>query len=52
MCHPASTTHHSVGPEVREAMGVTEGMLRISVGLEHVDDLIADMDQALKSVGL
>jgi O-succinylhomoserine sulfhydrylase len=52
MCHPASTTHHSVGPEVREAMGVTEGMLRISVGLEHVDDLITDVDQALKSVGL
>ncbi len=52
MCHPASTTHHSVGAEVREAMGVTEGMLRISVGLEHVDDLIADIDQALKAVGL
>ncbi len=52
MCHPASTTHHNMGPEGREAMGVSEGMLRINVGLEDIDDLIADMDQALRSVGL
>lgn len=52
MCHPASTTHHNMGPEGREAMGVREGMLRINVGLEDIDDLIADMDQALRSVGL
>jgi O-succinylhomoserine sulfhydrylase len=52
MCHPASTTHHSVGPEAREDMGVVEGMLRLNVGLEDPQDLIADMDQALKAVGL
>jgi O-succinylhomoserine sulfhydrylase len=52
MCHPASTTHHSVGPEAREDMGVVEGMLRLNVGLEDPQELIADMDQALKAVGL
>ena len=52
LCHPASTTHHGVGPEVRADMGVEEGMLRINVGLEDVDDIIADIDQALGAVGL
>ena len=52
MCHPASSTHHGMGPEGREAMGVTEGMIRINVGLEDPADLIDDLDQALKVVGL
>lgn len=52
MTHPASTTHHGVGPEVREDMGVGEGMLRINVGLEDPDDLIEDLDRALTAVGL
>ncbi len=52
MTHPASTTHHGVGAEMREQMGVVEGMLRLNVGLEDVDDLIADLDQALTSIGL
>jgi O-succinylhomoserine sulfhydrylase len=52
MCHPASTTHHSVGPEARAAMGVEEGMLRINIGLEDPVDLIADIDQALTRAGL
>lgn len=52
MCHPASSTHHSVGAEAREAMGVTEGMIRMNVGLEDPDDLIEDLDQALAKVGL
>ena len=52
MTHPASTTHHSVGPEARAAMGVGEGMLRVNIGLEDPADLIADIDQALKAVGL
>lgn len=52
MTHPASTTHHSVGPDVRAEMGVTEGMLRINVGLEDPDDLIEDLDQALTVAGL
>ena len=52
MCHPASTTHHSVGTEAREAMGIVEGMIRINVGLEDPIDLVADLDRALKGAGL
>ena len=52
MCHNASTTHSSLTPAVRENMGVSEGMLRISVGLEDPQDLIEDLDQALGKAGL
>jgi O-succinylhomoserine sulfhydrylase len=52
MCHPASSTHHGVGAEGREAMGVVEGMLRLNVGLEDPQDLIEDLDQALSKAGL
>ncbi|MEY4056299.1 MAG: hypothetical protein RL519_1634, partial [Pseudomonadota bacterium] len=52
MTHPASTTHYSVSAEARAEMGVTEGMLRINVGLEDPQDLIEDLDQALKAAGL
>lgn len=52
MTHPASTTHAGLSEQVREEMGVTEGMLRLSVGLEDPEDVIADFDQALKAVGL
>lgn len=49
-CHPASTTHSSVSPEVRALNGVSEGLIRLSVGIEHPDDLIADLAQALEGV--
>lgn len=52
MTHPASTTHSSLTPEVRAEMGVTENMLRISVGLEDVADVIEDMDRGLSAAGL
>ncbi|WP_109808542.1 trans-sulfuration enzyme family protein [Sphingosinithalassobacter portus] len=52
MTHPASTTHSGVAEEKRLEMGVTEGMLRLNVGLEDPDDLIADLDQALRTAGL
>jgi O-succinylhomoserine sulfhydrylase len=52
MTHPASTTHSSVAPDKREEMGVTEGMLRLNVGLEDPADLIDDLDRALGKVGL
>jgi O-succinylhomoserine sulfhydrylase len=45
--HPATTTHHRIGPEVRAQMGVTDGVIRISVGLEDLADLQHDLDQAL-----
>ncbi len=47
MTHPASTTHRNIGPEARAMMGITDGMLRLSVGLEDTDDLIGDLKQAL-----
>ncbi len=47
--HPASTTHRRLSPEVQREMGITPSVLRLSVGLEHVDDLLKDIDQALKS---
>ena len=47
--HPSSTTHRRLSPEVQAEMGITPSVLRLSVGLEHIDDLIKDLDQALKS---
>jgi methionine-gamma-lyase len=48
--HPASMTHFSMGKEAREAAGITDGLVRLSVGIENADDLIADLDQALEKV--
>ena len=48
--HPASTTHRQLSPEELEKAGVSEDAVRLSVGIEHVDDLIADLDQALAAV--
>lgn len=45
--HPASTTHSKLTTEEREAVGISDGMVRVSVGLEHIDDIIADIEQAL-----
>ena len=45
--HPASTTHSKLSVEERAAVGISDGMVRISVGLEHIDDIIADIEQAL-----
>jgi len=48
--HPASTTHYSVDRAAREAAGVTDSTIRLSVGIEHIDDLIADFTQALETI--
>ena len=45
--HPASMTHAAVPKELREDMGLTDSLVRLSVGIEDVEDLIADLDQAL-----
>jgi methionine-gamma-lyase len=47
ICHSASTTHLHVSPEARRRAGITDGLVRVSVGLEEVEDIIADLDQAL-----
>ncbi len=49
-CHPASTTHRQLNPAELAKAGVSEGMVRLSVGIEHIDDLIADLEQALAAV--
>jgi cystathionine beta-lyase/cystathionine gamma-synthase len=46
--HPASMTHADVPADQRKSAGITDGLVRLSVGLENADDLIADLDQALK----
>jgi O-acetylhomoserine (thiol)-lyase len=46
-CHPASTTHRQMSVEQQRAAGVTPEMIRLSIGIEHVDDIVADLDQAL-----
>jgi O-acetylhomoserine (thiol)-lyase len=50
--HPASTTHSQLSPADQLASGVTPGYVRLSVGLEHIDDIIADLDQALSAAAL
>ncbi len=50
-CHPASTTHSFVSAEVRAQNGVTEGLIRLSVGIEHPADLIVDLENALRHAG-
>ena len=46
--HPSSTTHSKLTEEERQAVGISPGMVRISVGLEHVDDIIEDISQAVE----
>jgi O-succinylhomoserine sulfhydrylase len=48
--HPATTTHQRLTPEARAELGITDAMLRLSVGLEDADDLIEDLDLALKKI--
>jgi len=47
-CHPASMTHASIPKEIREQVGITDGLIRLSVGLEHIEDLISDLIRAIE----
>lgn len=49
-CHPASTTHRQLGPDELKRAGVSEDMVRLSIGIEHIDDIRADLEQALAAV--
>jgi cystathionine beta-lyase/cystathionine gamma-synthase len=51
VCHPASMTHAAVGAEGRARLGITDGLMRISVGIEDVEDIVADLGQALDAIG-
>lgn len=48
--HPASMTHHSISPEERITMGIRDGLVRFSVGIENIEDILADLDQGLRRV--
>ena len=50
-CHPASTTHRQMSPEEQRRAGVMPEMIRLSIGIEHIDDILADLDQALAATG-
>jgi cystathionine beta-lyase/cystathionine gamma-synthase len=50
--HPASMTHASIPRPEREKVGILDGLVRLSIGIEHVDDLVADLDQGLRRAGL
>ena len=49
---PAAMTHASIPPDVRKEIGITDGLVRASVGIEHIDDLIADVAQAIAAAGI
>ena len=48
VCHPASMTHASIPYEIRQKVGITDGLIRLSVGIENIDDILADISQAIK----
>ena len=50
ICHPASTTHSGVPKATRDRLGVSDATIRVSVGIEHADDLVADLAQALETI--
>lgn len=47
VCHPASMTHASIPYEIRQKVGITDGLIRLSIGIENIDDILADLDQAI-----
>jgi cystathionine beta-lyase len=47
VCHPASMTHASIPYETRQEVGITDGLIRLSIGIENIDDILADLDQSI-----
>ena len=52
VCHPSTMTHASIPRELRLKVGITDNLIRLSVGLEHIDDLLADLQQAIAASNL
>jgi len=50
VCHPASMTHASISEEARRRFGIADSLVRLSVGVEHIDDLLSDLETALAAV--
>ena len=49
VCHPASMTHASIPREIRQQVGITDGLIRLSIGIEDVQDILADLDYAINN---
>ena len=49
VCHPATMTHASIPKDIREKVGITDGLIRLSVGIEKVDDIISDLNAAIEA---
>ncbi len=49
VCHPATMTHASIPKEIREKVGITDGLIRLSVGIEKVDDIILDLNAGINA---
>ena len=49
VCHPATMTHASIPKEIREKVGISDNLIRLSIGIEHIDDLLADLNQAIEA---
>ena len=47
VCHPATMTHASIPAEIRKQVGITDGLIRLSVGIENIADILADLEQAI-----
>lgn len=52
VCHPASMTHASIPKDVRDKVGITDGLIRLSIGIENIDDLLTDLEQAITESGV
>ena len=52
VCHPATMTHASIPRNIREKVGITDNLIRLSIGIEHIDDLLADLNQAIEASAL
>ena len=48
VCHPASMTHASIPYETRQKVGITDGLIRLSLGIENIDDILSDLQQAIE----
>ena len=48
VCHPATMTHASIPADIRKKVGITDGLIRLSVGIESIDDILADIAQAIE----
>ena len=47
VCHPSSMTHASIPEDIRKKVGITDGLIRLSIGIENIDDILEDLDQAI-----